>query len=122
MGLIANHPGQAARAALGAGLVLGLGLCSCSKPSIVVAPAPQAALATQTAPQFNFASWNQVKPLIKAGRVIQTVNGKGGLSLILDNRNWIHIVAKPGDPLPKNPMDYIYRNAPNAGDIKQVHE
>jgi len=105
-----------------------LGFLACRSPNpaetpvqVKAVPAPPAAPAP-AAPQFNFASWNQVKPLIKAGRVVQTVQGRGGLSLVLDNHNWIHIVAKPGDPLPKNPMDFIYRNAPNAGEIKQTRE
>jgi hypothetical protein len=74
------------------------------------------------APQFTFASWRQVQPLIKSGRVIETVTGKDGLSLILDNHSWVHVVAKPGEPLPRNPLDYVYRFAPNASAIKHVRQ
>jgi hypothetical protein len=101
--------------------LLALGICSCHAPQ--PAPAGPAPIAAQApAPQFTYVSWNQVKPLIRAGRIVQTVSGRGGLSLILDNHNWLHLVAKPGDPLPKNPMDFIYRNAPNAGAIRYTKE
>jgi hypothetical protein len=61
-------------------------------------------------------------PLIKAGRVVQTVSGHGGFSLILDDHTWVRLVAEPGDPLPANPKGYIARNAPNARTIRHSTE
>ena len=105
-------------------LALVLGLCACQspKPPAHHPPAPAPPPPPPPAPQFSFASWTQAKGLIRAGRVLQTVSGRGGFSLILDDHTWVHLVATSGDPLPRNPMDFIYRNAPNAAAIKQVHE
>jgi hypothetical protein len=61
-------------------------------------------------------------PLIRQGRVVQTVSGRGGFALILDDHTWVHILAEPGDPLPRNPNEYIARNAPNARSIKHSIE
>lgn len=117
-------PTVKAPSALGtATLALLLGLCACQSPKPAHhPPAPAPPPPPPPAPQFSFASWTQAKSLIRAGRVLQTVSGRGGFSLVLDNHTWVHVVATSGDPLPRNPMDFIYRNAPNAAAIKQVHE
>lgn len=101
--------------------LLGLGLASCQGPQ-ASAPAPAPAQPALAKPQFTFASWSQVIPLIRNGQVIQTVSGRGGFSVILQDRTWVHLVAKPGDPLPKHPKDYISRNAPNAAAIRHSTE
>jgi hypothetical protein len=112
------------RLALSALLVLMLASCRSPnapapgpKPAPAATPAPPA-----TQPQFTFASWTQAQRYIKEGKVIQTVSGRGGFSLILADHTWVHLVAKPGDPLPRNPKDYIYRNAPNAASIRHTKE
>lgn len=98
--------------------LLALGLASCKAPAPVRSPtAPPVAQ-----PQFTFASWTQAQGYIKAGKVIQTVTGSSGLSLILADHTWVHLVDKPGDPLPRNPKDYINRNAPNAHAIRHTRE
>jgi len=97
------------------------GLAACKGPEPSPPPAP-AKPQTAPKPQFTFGSWTQVIPLIKAGKVVQTVSGRGGFSVILDDHTWVHLVAKPGDPLPKNPNDYISRNAPNARAIRHSTE
>jgi hypothetical protein len=113
------------RLALAALLALGLGSCRSPKTP-APAPPPAAAAATPAPPlaqpQFTFAAWSQAQRYIKEGKVIQTVSGRGGFSLILADHTWVHLVAKPGDPLPKNPKEYIYRNAPNAGSIRHTKE
>jgi hypothetical protein len=109
------------RLALSAVLVLMLASCrSPNAPAPGPKPAPPAPPVTQ--PQFTFASWTQAQRYIKEGKVIQTVSGRGGFSLILADHTWVHLVAKPGDPLPRNPKDYIYRNAPNAASIRHTKE
>lgn len=74
------------------------------------------------APQFTFSTWRKAIPLIKQGRVVQTVSGHGGFALILDDHTWVRLVAEPGDPLPGNPRAYIAQNAPNAKAIKHSSE
>ena len=102
-----------------AALVLG----ACSHPKPAPAPAAPAAAALKPArPQFTFVSWTQAQRYIREGRVIQTVSGRGGFSLVLVDHTWLHLVAKPGDPLPKNPRDYISRYAPNAQSIHHTTE
>jgi hypothetical protein len=105
--------------------LLALGLGSCRPP----APQPPAAHPAQggglgpAKPQFTFASWSAAKSLIRGGQVVQLVSGRaGGYSLILQDRTWVHLVAKPGDPLPGNPMEYINKNAPNAKAIRHSVE
>jgi len=122
---------------LGIGL-LALALASCQGPEPRPAPAPgtarppgqarpQGQAPPQAAsplarPQFTFASWSQAVGMIKDGKVIQTVTGKGGFSLILEDHTWVRILARPGDPLPGNPKEYVVRNAPNARAIKHSRE
>ena len=54
--------------------------------------------------------------------MIQTVSGQSGLALILRDHVWVHLVTKPDDPLPKHPLDFIYKNAPNAASIRHTTE
>ena len=107
---------------IAASLALTLGLCSCRAPDSSGAPPAPARTQTAARPQFTFATWSQATVLIKAGKVIQTVSGSGGLSLILQDHTWVHLVAQPGDPLPQNPLAYIARNAPNAKAIRHTTE
>jgi hypothetical protein len=103
-------------------LALGLGSCRSPHPA---APPPASAKAAPQAlarPQFIFASWSQAKDLILQGQVIQTVSGKSGLALILRDHVWVHLVAKPDDPLPRHPLDFIFKNAPNAASIRHTTE
>jgi len=85
-------------------------------------PAQPPAVPLAARPQFTFASWSQAVPYIRSGQVIQTVSGQGGFSLILRDHTWVHLVDKPGDPLPRNPRDFIARNAPNAAAIRHSRE
>jgi len=101
--------------------LLALGLASCNAPE-APAPRPAPSKAAAARPQFTFAAWSQVVPLIKGGEVIQTVSGKGGFAVILRDHTWVRLVAKPGEPLPKNPKDFISRNAPNAAAIRHTTE
>ncbi|MGA2082238.1 MAG: hypothetical protein ABSH53_16750 [Holophaga sp.] len=91
-------------------------------PAPAARPAPTAPAKSQLAPQFTFRTWSQALPLVKQGRVIETVTGHGGVSLILDDHTWVHLVAGPGEPLPRNPLDLVARNAPNAKAIKHSRE
>jgi hypothetical protein len=104
--------------------LLALGLCSCRSPHPAAPPAGSAKGAAQplAKPQFIFASWSQAKDLILQGQVIQTVSGQSGLALILRDHVWVHLVTKPDDPLPKHPLDFIYKNAPNAASIRHTTE
>lgn len=104
------------RLALATLLVLGLASCRPPQPS---GPGPASAAAR---PQFTFASWSEATRYIKEGKVIQTVSGQGGFSLILRDHTWVRLVARPGDPLPGNPKEYIARNAPNARTIRHSRE
>ena len=106
--------------ALSGALLLAL---ACGSPrTSAPAPAAPAAQAAPPQPQFTFASWSVASRLVREGRVIQTVAGRGGFSLILNDHTWVRLVAKPGDPLPKNPREYVFRNAPNAAMIRHTTE
>lgn len=107
---------------IAAGLALTLGLCSCTAPESSGAPPVPGRTQTAARPQFTFAPWSQATALIKAGKVLQTVSGSGGFSLILQDHTWVHLVAQPGDPLPRNPKEFIARNAPNAKAIRHTTE
>jgi len=110
------------RLALAALLALGLASCQSPKAPAPGRPSAAAPLPPVAQPQFTFASWTQAQHYIKDGKVVQTVTGRGGFSLILADHTWVHLVAKPGDPLPRNPKEYIYRNAPNAATIRHTKE
>ncbi len=73
-------------------------------------------------PQFTFASWSEAAALIRAGQVLETVSGRGGFALILKDHTWVRPVAKPGDPVPRNPLEFVARNAPNARAIRHSSE
>ncbi len=116
---------------LAAALLLGAWGCRAPAPAPargpappLAAPSPAGAPRTQGAarPQFIFATWSKALPLIRQGRVTETVTGSGGVSLILDDHTWVHLVAEPGDPLPRNLMDQLASNAPNAKNIKHSKE
>jgi len=116
-----------------AGLAL-LGACRAPAPSPRPGPAgPAGPAPTPTRPpgaqppgtpppQFTFSSWRKAVLLIRQGKVVQTVSGRGGFALILDDHTWVHLVAEPGDPLPRDPKAFIDRNAPNARAIKHTTE
>jgi hypothetical protein len=95
-------------------------LAACHSPAPAPAPAPAAQAPQQ--PQFTYGSWTTVSRLVREGKVIQTVSGHNGFSVILTDHTWVHLVAKPGDPLPKNPREYVYRHAPNAAMIRHTNE
>ena len=103
------------------GLALGLGACRSPKPAPAARPAPAKAQ-NSVKPQFIYASWSQTKAFILEGRVIQTVSGQGGLSLILADHTWVHPVARPDDPLPLHPLEFVFKNAPNAQSIRHSTE
>ena len=105
-----------------AGILLLALACGSPRTSAPAAPAAPGAPAAVAQPQFTFASWSVASRLVREGRVIQTVSGKGGFSLILNDHTWVRLVAKPGDPLPKNPREYVFRNAPNAAMIRHSTE
>lgn len=74
------------------------------------------------APQFTFSPWRKAVPLIRAGRVVQTVSSHGGFALILDDHTWVRLVSEPGDPLPRDIKGFIARTAPNAKAIRHSTE
>jgi hypothetical protein len=124
-------PMTSLRLALGLALVL----CACRQPqpqpqapAKPTGPAPRPATPPATGakpgfkPQFTFASWTQAAEHIRNGDVIETVSGHGGFSLILKDHTWVRPVSKPGDPLPRNPMEFLERNAPNAKSIRHTKE
>ena len=106
--------------------LLALGVCSCRSPRPAAPPQGSTKGTAQAhalaKPQFIFASWSQAKELILQGQVIQTVSGKNGLALILRDHVWVHLVTKPDDPLPRHPLDFIFKNAPNAASIRHTTE
>jgi hypothetical protein len=122
MRIVDAQPGTWAQALIGL-LVLGLGACRPPAPHPPAARPAQAGSLGPAKPQFTFSTWSAAKSLIRGGQVIQLVSGRaGGYSLILQDRTWVHLVAKPGDPLPGNPMEFINKNAPNAKAIRHTVE
>ena len=115
---------------LAAGLLALLGACQKPQPGVPTRPSGpgQASGAPGAKPQggfkaqFTFSSWTEATKLIRDGAVVETVSGHGGFSLILKDHTWVRPVAKPNDPLPKDPMDFIAKNAPNAKSIKHSKE
>jgi len=109
-----------------AALLAGLLAAACRPPAArAPAPAPAAAPASPRGParpQFTFASWSEAAALIRAGQVLETVSGRGGFALILKDHTWVHPVARPGDPMPRNPLEFVARNAPNARAIRHSTE
>ena len=125
MRIVDGHSGI--RVALAGCLALfpALFLASCRNPA-PQAPSKrpgQAGPLGPAQPQFTFSGWKAATALIRGGQVIQLVSGRaGGYSLILQDRTWVHLVAKPGDPLPGNPMEFINKHAPNAKEILHTVE
>ena len=46
--------------------------------------------------------------------MLQVVTGPGGISLVLDDHTWVHLLNDPTDPLPPNPWDDIVKHAPTG--------
>ena len=110
-------------AALAGLLALGLASCRPPAPEASAKRPPLSGPLGPAKPQFTFSGWSAAKSLIRGGQVIQLVSGRaGGYSLVLQDRTWVHLVAKPGDPLPGNPMEFINKNAPNAKAIRHTVE
>jgi hypothetical protein len=107
-------------------------LAACRSPQPAPAPPPkapvqagpqgQAGASAPARPQFTFAGWSRIRALVQSGQVIATVSGRGGFAVILQDRTWVRLIAKPDDPMPRNPVDLVNRLAPNARDIRHSTE
>jgi len=111
-------------AALLAGLLAALGCRppAAPAPPAAATPAPPARPQGPARPQFTFSTWSEAAVLIRSGQVVGTVSGRGGFALILKDHTWVRPVAKPGDPLPRDPVAFVARTAPNAKAIRHSTE